>query len=233
LPRFLLSLPVVAVLTVSTALGSIVFGFARPGGTVPRRLERAWGRALMRLWGVEVKVSGAENIPRGPVVFAANHGSALDIPLLFGYLPAEFRIIHKRSLYLFPVIGLYLYLAGHIAIDRRNPFRARRSLSRAAVRIAGGESVAVFPEGTRSADETVLPFKKGSFVLALEAGVPVVPVSLAGVKRLTPHGLMRVRGGTVWLAVHQAIPTAGRGPDQAGSLAEETHSVVSLGCAGA
>ncbi len=220
-----------AVLTVSIGVASIVCGFVHPGGSVPRRLERAWGRALMRLWGVEVKVSGAENIPGGPVVFAANHTSALDIPILFGYLPSEFRIIHKRSLYLFPVIGLYLYLAGHIAIDRRNPFRARRSLSRAAVRIAGGESVAVFPEGTRSADETVLPFKKGSFVVALEAGVPVVPVSLAGVKRLTPHGLLRVRGGTVWLAVHPPIETAGRGPDQAQSLAEETRSVVSLGCA--
>ena len=186
-------------------------------------------RTALALGGVRVERLG--QAVEGPAVYAVNHVSVLDIPILFAHLPADFRIIHKRSLYLFPVIGLYLYLAGHIAIDRRSPFRARRSLSQAAARIAGGESVAVFPEGTRSADETVLPFKKGSFVLALEAGAPVVPVSLIGVKRLTPRGLVRLREGTVWLAVHQPIETAGRGPDQAQSLAEQVRAVVSLGCA--
>ena len=224
-----MSFPVVLVLTVSIGVASVLAGFARAGAHTPRRLERAWGRALMRLWGVDVSVSGAENVPEGPAVYAVNHVSALDIPLLFGYLPAEFRIIHKRSLFLFPIIGVYLYLAGHIAIDRANPFRARRSLSRAAARIAGGESVAVFAEGTRSPDETVLPFKKGSFVLALEAGVPVVPVSLAGVKRLTPRGLLYVRPGTVRVAVHPPIETAGRGTDEAAALAEEAWAAVSFG----
>ena len=226
-----MSLPLVLVLTVSMGLASIAVGFVRPGANGPRRLERAWGRALLRLWGIDVTVCGAENVPGGPAVFAANHASALDIPLLFGYLPAEFRIVHKRSLYLFPVIGLYLYLAGHIGIDRGSPFRARRSLWQAAARIAAGTSVGVFPEGTRSPDETVRPFKKGSFVLALEAGVPVVPVSLSGVKRLTPHGLLRLRPGSVRLAVHQAIPTVGRGPDHAQALAEQARAIVSLGCA--
>ncbi|HVR72162.1 MAG TPA: lysophospholipid acyltransferase family protein [Vicinamibacteria bacterium] len=230
MPRVLLSLPLAALLTVGVGLASILAGFVRPGDAAPRRLERVWARALLRLWGVDVLVSGAEHVPRGPAVFAANHASVLDIPLLFGYLPADFRIVHKRSLYLVPVIGLYLYLAGHIGIDRANPFRARRSLARAAARIAGGASVAVFPEGTRSRDESVRPFKKGSFVLALEAGVPVVPVSLCGVKRLTPHGLMRLRSGIVRLAVHQALPTAGRGLDQAGSLARQAQAIVSVGC---
>lgn len=233
MPRFLVSFPVVLVLTVGMGVASIVAGFVRPAARAPRRLERAWGRALLRLWGIEVLVSGAENVPRGPAVFAANHVSALDIPLLFGYLPVDFRIIHKRSLYLCPVIGLYLYLAGHIGIDRGNPFRARRSLSRAAARIAAGASVAVFPEGTRSPDESVRRFKKGSFVLALEAGVPVVPVSLAGVKRLTPRGLLRLRAGLVRLAVHEPIPTAGWGADHAQSLAEQARTAVSVGCAGA
>jgi 1-acyl-sn-glycerol-3-phosphate acyltransferase len=231
LPRFLLSLPLAALVTVAVGVASLVVGFARPGGRAPRRLERVWARTLLRFWGVDVLVSGAHNVPRGPAVFAANHTSILDIPLLFGYLPADFRIVHKRSLYVVPVIGLYLYVAGHIGIDRANPFRARRSLSRAAGRIARGESVVLFPEGTRSRDGTVRPFKKGSFVIALEAGVPVVPVSLAGVKPLTPHGLLRLRAGTVRLAVHEAIPTAGRGLDHAQALAEETRTIVSLGCA--
>jgi 1-acyl-sn-glycerol-3-phosphate acyltransferase len=185
----------------------------------------------MRLWGVTVEVSGAENVPAGPAVFAANHTSALDIPLLFGYLPAEFRIIHKRSLYYIPVVGAYLYFGGHIGIDRARAFGARRSLAQAAERIRRGTSVAVFPEGTRSPDESVRPFKKGSFMLALEAGVPVVPVSLSGVKQVTPRGLMRLRAGTVRLAVHRAIETAGRSTDQAESLAEQAHAIVSVGCA--
>jgi 1-acyl-sn-glycerol-3-phosphate acyltransferase len=230
LSRFLVSFPLVAVLTASLGLASIVVGLGRPRARAPRRLERAWGRCLLRLWGVEVLVCGTENVPAGPAVFAANHASALDIPLLFGYLPAEFRIVHKRSLYLVPIIGLYLYLAGHIGIDRGNPFRARRSLSRAAERIAAGASVAVFPEGTRSPDDTVRPFKKGSFLLAVEAGVPVVPVSLSGVKRLTPRGLLRLRPGSVRLAVHPAIPTAGRAREDALALAEQARTIVSQGC---
>jgi 1-acyl-sn-glycerol-3-phosphate acyltransferase len=230
--RVLLSLPVAALLTVSVGVTSILAGLVRPQGAAPRKLERFWGRALLRLWGVEVRVEGGGNVPGGPAVFAANHVSVLDIPVLFGHLPADFRIIHKRSLYAVPLIGLYLYLAGHIGIDRANPFRARRSLARAARRIAGGRSVLVFPEGTRSRKGAVLPFKKGSFVLALEAGVPVVPVSLTGVKRLSPHGLLRLRSGTVGLLVHEPIPTAGRGLDEAERLAAEARDVVRAGCAG-
>lgn len=228
--RFLLSFPLVAPFTALMALLSVLAGSLQPKSRLPRRLERAWARALLGLWGVRVAVTGSENVPAGPAVYAANHSSALDIPILFAHLPADFRIIHKRSLYLFPVIGVYLYLAGHVAIDRGNPFRARRSLSAAARRIAGGASVAVFPEGTRSPDETVRPFKKGSFVLALEAGVPVVPVSLSGVKRLAPRGLVRLRPGTVRLAVHPPLATAGQAAGQAQALATQAREIVSLGC---
>jgi 1-acyl-sn-glycerol-3-phosphate acyltransferase len=231
LSRVLLSLPLAALLTLAVGVTSLLAGLVRPHGAAPRKLERFWGRALLRMWGIEVRVAGVENLPRGPAVFAANHASVLDIPVLFGHLPSDFRIIHKRSLYAVPVIGLYLYLAGHIGIDRANPFRARRSLGRAARRIAGGDSVAVFPEGTRSPDEGVLPFKKGSFVLAVEAGVPIVPVSLSGVKRLTPHGLLRLHSGVVRLCVHEPIETAGHAAEDAEALAERARGVVRAGCA--
>src|SRR2546425_710900 len=105
---------------------------------------------------------------------------------------------------------------------RRPPRRAvvaDRALERAALRIAGGTSVAVFPEGTRSADGSVRPFKKGSFVLAIEAGVPVIPVSLAGVKRVAPQGLLRLRPGELAMTLHPPIPTAGRGVEEAGAPA--------------
>jgi 1-acyl-sn-glycerol-3-phosphate acyltransferase len=177
-----------------------------------------------------VLVHGADNVPRGPAVYAANHGSALDIPILFGHLPAEFRVIHKRSLYRVPVVGQYLYVGGHIGIDRANPFQARKSLERAVDRIRGGTSVVVFPEGTRSPDEKVRPFTRGSFVLAAMAGVPVVPLSLVGVKRVVPGGLLGLNPGTVLLTVHPALPTAGRSVEDAAALADEVRRIVLQGC---
>jgi 1-acyl-sn-glycerol-3-phosphate acyltransferase len=191
---------------------------------------RFWGRALLWAWGVKVTVRGAA--PAGPAVYAANHASALDIPLMFAYLPVDFRVLHKRSLYLVPVIGWYLYLHGHIGVDRSNPFRARRSLSRAVERIRSGTSVLVFPEGTRNRDAQpgVSAFKRGSFLLALEAGVPVVPVSLQGVKALVPHGLLRVRPGSVRVTLHEPVATAGLSADAASDLAERVRAVVAEGC---
>lgn len=198
-------------------------------GALARRVAGWWGRSLLWAWGVEVTVSGGA--PSGPAVYASNHASALDIPLVFAHLPVDFRVLHKRSLYLLPIVGWYLYLGGHIGIDRGNPFRARRSLTRAASRIRGGTSVLVFPEGTRNRDAVgVQSFKRGSFVLALEAGVPVVPVSLAGVKRVAPHGLWHLRPGAVHLIVHEPVATAGLSADDAAALAERVREVVVAGC---
>jgi 1-acyl-sn-glycerol-3-phosphate acyltransferase len=229
--RVLLSLPVAVAYTVALGLPSIAVGLVDHGGRFARRAAGAWGRLLLVTWGVRVVVAGRENVPAGPAVYAANHGSVLDIPILFGHLPVDFRIIHKRSLYYIPVLGAYLYLGRHIGIDRASAFGARRSLARAAERIRRGTSVAVFPEGTRSGDATVRAFKRGTFVLAVSAGVPVVPVSLAGVKRLAPRGLLRLKPGTVHLIIHPAVSTAGRDARDAAALAERVRLVVAAGCA--
>jgi 1-acyl-sn-glycerol-3-phosphate acyltransferase len=229
--RVLLSLPVAVACTMALGLPSIAVGLVDHSGRFARRAAGAWGRLLLITWGVRVVVAGHENVPAGPAVYAANHGSALDIPILFGHLPVDFRIIHKRSLYYIPVVGAYLYLGGHIGIDRGSAFGARRSLAGAAERIRCGTSVAVFPEGTRSRDASVRTFKRGSFVLALSAGVPVVPVSLAGVKRIAPRGLLRMKPGTVRLTIHPAVSTAGRDARDAAALADQVHRVVADGCA--
>jgi 1-acyl-sn-glycerol-3-phosphate acyltransferase len=178
---------------------------------------------------VDVTVCGAEHCPTGAAVYAANHTSALDIPILFGFLPVDFRIIHKRSLYLVPVLGQYLYVSGHIGIHRGSAFRARKALELAAARVRTGTSVVVFPEGTRSPEGEVGDFKRSSFLPALEAGVPVVPLSLVGVKDVARGGL-RVQAGRVQLVVHLPIPTAGREVEEAGALAEEVRQVVRTGC---
>ena len=215
--------------TLSLGLLAVLCGLAGQGA-LARDVAGWWGRTLLWAWGVRVTVRGQP--PAGPAVFAANHASALDIPLVFAHLPADFRIVHKRSLYVLPLFGWYLYLGGHIGIDRGNAFRARRSLTHAAERIRGGTSVLVFPEGTRNrASSGVAAFKRGSFVLALEAGVPVVPVSLSGVKAIVPRGLLHIQPGLVQVTLHAPVATEGLPVEQAAALAERVRAVVVAGCA--
>jgi 1-acyl-sn-glycerol-3-phosphate acyltransferase len=218
----------VIVATLACGVASVLCGLVGQP-SLARRVGWVWGRTLLWAWGVEVTVHGAA--PRGTAVYAANHASALDIPLVFAYLPVDFRVLHKRSLYLLPLIGWYLYVGGHVGVDRGHPFRARRSLERAAARIRAGTSVLVFPEGTRNRDSAaVAAFKRGSFVLALEAGVPVVPVSLRGVKALVPGGLLHLRPGRVRVTLHEAIATEGLPVEEAAALAERVRAVVVAGC---
>ena len=229
--RILLAIPLIALDTLVFGSVALVAGLVDRTGRLCWRIARGWARVLLLVLGVRVEVSGRENVPAGPAVYAANHGSALDIPILFCHLPVDFRIIHKRSLYRVPVLGWSLYLAGHVGIDRANAFRARKSLDAAAVRIRGGTSVVTFPEGTRSPDAEVWPFKRGSFLMALQAQVPVVPLSLAGVKRVAPRGIFTLRPGTVHLKIHPPIATAGLHAEAAESLAAEVRRVVAAGCA--
>jgi 1-acyl-sn-glycerol-3-phosphate acyltransferase len=222
----------IAVITVVLGLPAILFGMFRRFDVV-RSLTVLWGRAVLWTLGIEVSVAGAQHCPAGAAVYAANHASVLDIPILYAHLPVDFRIVHKRSLYLIPVMGLYLYATGHIGIDRGNAFRAHKGLQRAAARVCpGGYNLVVFPEGTRSRCGDIGPFKRGLFALALEAQVPVVPLSLIGVK-LVARGGLDVHAGTVRLVVHPPIPTAGRTLDQAAVLAEEVRTIVTSGCAAA
>jgi 1-acyl-sn-glycerol-3-phosphate acyltransferase len=226
----LLALPLLFALSIVFGLGAIACSLAgAERGT--RRVTKAWARALLRVVGVKVVVDGLPHVPSGAAVYAANHGSVLDFPVLFGHLPVDFRIIHKRSLYLVPLINLFLRAGGHISIDRTNAFRAQRSLLRAAEKIRGGTSVVVFPEGTRSAHGEVAAFKRGSFLLAVRSGAPVVPLSLAGVKGVMPAGLRGMRTGTVRLIVHPPVPTDGRAEGDAEALAAEVRRIVAAGCA--
>ena len=227
---FLVQAPLALLLTAACASASCLAALGDRSGGTTRLTARAWSRALLQLLGVDVSVSGREHAPAGPAVYAANHSSVIDILVVFGHLPVDFRIVYKRSLSLVPLLGWAIWLGGHVPIDRSHPFRARRSLDAAARRIRGGTSVVVFPEGTRSPDGTVRRFKRGSFRLALEAGVPVVPVSLVGVKAVVPRGLPSVRPGLVRVVLHPAVPVAGRSAEEAEALAEEVRRIVAAGC---
>jgi 1-acyl-sn-glycerol-3-phosphate acyltransferase len=229
--RLLVQAPLAAAVTVVLSSAAIVVGILDRSGRGCRVIAGIWSRALLGIARVGARVEGLEHLPAGPAVYAANHGSALDIPILFAHLPVDFRIIHKLSIYLIPFLGQAVWAARHIGIDRRNAFRARRSLADAAQRIREGTSVVVYPEGTRSPDGSVRRFKRGSLALALQAGVPVVPVSIVGVKDVAPRGLSSLVPGTVGVRVHAPVPVAGRGPADAEALAEEVRQIVAAGCA--
>jgi 1-acyl-sn-glycerol-3-phosphate acyltransferase len=225
---FAVQAPLAILATLVLSAIASVAGLVSPGAA--RALSHFWGRLLLRLFRVGVTTEGLAHLPPGPAVYAANHSSSLDIFVLLAKLPVDVRIIHKKSLSLVPLIGWTIALGGHIPIDRSNPFRARRSLDAAAERIRAGESVLVFPEGTRSRDGAVGHFKRGSFSLAIQARAPVVPVSLVGVKALVPRGLLSMRPGSVRLRVHPAVPVAGMPTDAAQALAEQVRQVVAAGC---
>jgi 1-acyl-sn-glycerol-3-phosphate acyltransferase len=227
---FLVQAPIALALTALYATAACGAALLDHSGRTTREIGGAWSRVLLRLLRVEVATEGLEHAPPGPAVYAANHASALDILIVFGHLPIDFRIVYKKSLSLVPLLGWAIRLGGHVPIDRTHPFRARRSLDAVARRIRAGTSVVVFPEGTRSPDGSVRRFKRGSFALAIEAGVPVVPVSLVGVKAVVPHGLTRVRPGAVRVALHPPVPVAGRPAEDAEALAEEVRSIVARGC---
>ena len=195
----------------ATCLGTLLFapiGIVawpfRQDGEVGFFVARLWAKTILAAAGVQVIPELLRPLPPGPVVFVSNHVSALDIPILFAGLPRSFRIVYKSSLLYVPVMGLFLAAARNVSIDRSRAFSAKRSLSAAARRIHDGVSVALFAEGTRSGpDAAMAPFKRGSFKLALEAAVPVVPVSLIGVN--TVVGRHRITPGTVRLRIHEAI----------------------------
>jgi 1-acyl-sn-glycerol-3-phosphate acyltransferase len=228
--RAVAAVPLIAVSTLVLGALAILAGFVDWHGGVSRILGRVWARFILAALGVTVEVRGVQNLPVGSAVYAANHGSALDIPILLARLPKDLRVLHKSSLSSVPVLGWSLRFAGHIAIDRRHPFRARRSLMLAARRLREGASLAVFPEGTRSPDAGVRPFKRGSFVLAIEAGAPVVPISLAGVKAVVPRGISTLRPGTVRMTIHPPLETQRREASGAAALAADVRRIVASGC---
>jgi 1-acyl-sn-glycerol-3-phosphate acyltransferase len=168
---------------------------------------RTWSWLILATTGVEVEVHGLERLERGRTyVFVSNHQSIYDIPVLFWWIPYQLRIIAKESLGRFPVLGPHLKRTGHMLVDRRRPDR-RGIFGWANALTAKGLSLIVFPEGTRSGDGRVGIFKGGSFYLALQAGLPIVPLSIVGSRHVMRKGQLTTRPGRVTLIVHDPIPT--------------------------
>lgn len=171
------------------------------------RFAKAQARNLARLCGVRVRVRGLEQLGAGPYMFTPNHQSHFDIAALLGFLPGNNRFAAKKEMFGEPVLGMVLRTMGMIPIDRENPLEAIQLLSQLT---ADHFSTIIFPEGTRSRDGQLLPFKKGPFVAAIHLKVPVVPVVCKGTQRVMPKGrYLSIVPGEVEVVVLEPIPTAG------------------------
>ncbi len=190
-------------------------------------VRRIWSPGLLRANGIEVIASGQEGLdPGGTYIFMSNHQSLADVPVIFDCLPHNLRFVAKRELLFVPFFGPYLYLAGYPLIDRRNRARAIRSLEQAGELIRSGIPVVSFPEGTRTRDGSVGPFKKGAFVLALEARVPVVPVAVSGSDRIMVRGSLASRPGTVRVHFGEPLDLQGYGPADRDRLMAEVREII-------
>lgn len=224
--RTALTILVAAVLTVVFAAIVIVAALLgvkdRPGG-VYDRLPRIWSRAILWAAGARVTLEGTENLHGGgPFIFTSNHVSLFDIPALVGSLPRHY-FVAKAELFKIPVFGPGIRAVGTIPIQRENQKAAFGSYDEAARRIRAGSSVVVFPEGTRGKSYPIRPFKKGPFVLAVKAGVPIVPCVVHGTIEILPKKSVLIRPGHIVVRLLEPLPTEGTDYEDRNALAQTVH----------
>jgi 1-acyl-sn-glycerol-3-phosphate acyltransferase len=183
--------------------------FDRDGRT-QHWLARTWAKMILKILSVHVNRKGLENVDFSrPAVYAANHLSALDIPVLYATLPMQFRILAKKELFVYPFLGWHLRRSGQIAVDQSDARASLRSLNRAGESLREGMPLVVFPEGGRSPSGELQEFMGGAFYAALKAQVPVVPVVITGVRELLPMNSFHALPGEADLVFCHAVETTG------------------------
>lgn len=189
---------------------------------------RLWGRITCIITPIIVFVKGKENIiNQKSYVIVANHQTGWDIFLLYGYLPVDFKWVMKKELRKIPWIGYASEKVGHIFIDRSSPMAAKHSLEEAKLKLVNGASVLMFPEGTRSRQKQMLPFKKGAFKLAFELGLDILPVTIVNSYKIKRPGFLNIIPARAGLIIHPMIHTVQFG-DSIEELMEYTRKVLEL-----
>lgn len=210
LRSILLTIPLIIISTILAGIAVLLAPLLGGRGDFQDRCMRAWARMLLAVSFVRVSTSGLEKLDCSQAyVFCSNHLSYMDPPIILARLGNRFHFVAKKSLFAIPIFGWAMRAAGHIAIDRENPRAAARSVSQAADELRAGTSVIIFPEGGRSLDGELQPFLSGAFRLAIEAHAPVVPIAVAGSRKILKPGSINIHSGPVQLILGEPISTRG------------------------
>jgi len=208
-------------------LAFITYPFDRKGRVV-HRYARLWGKAALVANHVKVRTEGLEQLnEKGPYIFMSNHQGSYDIFALLGHLPFQFKWLAKKELFSIPFFGWAMAAAGYISIDREGTRETVKALNEAAERIRDGMSVVVFPEGSRSPDGSIQPFKKGGFTLAIKSGVPVVPIAITGSRDIMPKDKLSAASGEIRIRIGNPIETKNYSLKDRKSLMEIVSKTVS------
>ena len=225
--QFFIMIPLLLAATILAAVSTIVataLGGARWWGY---QIPKYWARVFCALSLVKVEVHGRENISQGQsYVFVANHQGAYDIFAIYGYLGHNFRWMMKRSLERIPLVGYSCKVSGHIFVDNSSPAAVKHTMEEAEKRLAGGMSVVVFPEGSRTPDGRLHRFKRGAYLLATEFNLPVGPVTIDGAYAVLPRNGLLPHPGRIILTVHRSVVPGVAGRHDLPELMERTREAI-------
>lgn len=214
--------------TVFFATATILASLFGSGGNAPHIVARIWARSLLFASRIHVTVKGLSNIdPNRSFIYMSNHQSNFDIPVLLAYLPVQFRWIAKNELFKIPIFGYAMKRAGHISIDRSGRKSTLQSIKNAAETIRNGVSVSIFPEGTRSQDGNLKSFKNGGFVLAVDSGVPIIPIIIHGTWQIMSKNQLRIKSGRVLLEILEPIESSNFSRKTKNDLLEKVRQIIS------
>ena len=198
-----------------------------PSGRLNHRLAGLWGKICLWANGVKVRVEGLDHVPgQGPYVFMSNHQGSYDIFALLGHLPFQFKWLAKREIFSIPILGWAMKATGYISIDREGNRETVKAMNEAADKIHQGMSVVIFPEGSRSPDGSIQPFKKGGFTLAIKSEAPIVPIAITGSREIIPKGTLRVYPGAITLRIDRPVETKGCTMKDRELLMRQLHDII-------
>jgi 1-acyl-sn-glycerol-3-phosphate acyltransferase len=206
---------------------SLVSSLFDSSGQVQHRIARLWARLILKTAGIRVRVEGLEHLhPQQPAIYAANHLSAIDIPVLYAQLPGNFRIMAKKELFRYPFLGWHLKRSGQIPIVLGDAHASLRSLNRAGEALRHGMPLVVFPEGGRSRTGQLQEFMNGAFYVAIRAQAAVVPMAIVGSFELLPMNSFHMLPGDIDLVIGEPIPTTGMRLRDMEKLAAQVRQVI-------
>jgi len=202
--------PLIFLYTFALGSASLAASFTDPTGAKQHAIARRWARWILRTAMCPVRVVGIEQVnPSKPAIYAANHISALDIPVLYANLPFQFRILAKQELFRYPFIGGHLKRSGQFPVDQSNARASIRSLGRAIEAVKSGMPLVIFPEGGRAADGHIMPFMSGAFFASIKAQVPIVPMAIVGTFEALPMNTYHIQPRELLLIFGEPISPEG------------------------